>query len=112
MNYNLSYLREISGGDELFVKNIVIEFITNAPSFLEQINMATANADWPLVCSLVHQFAPQLDFIGMNETRFLADQLEDLSKNTPDPKLASELTTRILADCKLVIENLKTDFQI
>jgi len=112
MNYNLSYLREISGGDELFVKNIVTEFVTNAPRFLDQINVATAKADWSLVRSLVHQFAPQLDFIGMNETRFLADQLEDLSKNTPDQDLASELAARIFADCKLVIENLKSDFQI
>lgn len=112
MNYNLSYLREISGGDEMFVKNIVTEFVTNAPRFLDQIHLATTRADWPLVRSLVHQFAPQLDFIGMNETRFLADQLEDLSKNTPDHHLASELADRILADCNLVIESLKADFQI
>ncbi len=112
MNYNLGYLREISGGDEMFVKNIITEFVTNAPRILDQINLATANADWPQVRTLVHQFAPQLDFIGMNETRFLADQLEDLSKNAPDQDLASELAARILTDCKLVIENLKTDFQI
>lgn len=112
MNYDLSYLREIAGGDESFVMDMINEFIHGAPLFLEKILRATKEADWPLVRSLVHQFAPQLDFIGMNETRFLADQLEDLAKKTPDPELVSEIANRIQADCQLVIEHLRSDFQI
>jgi len=110
MNYNLSYLKEIAGGDEAFIKDMVHEFILHAPETITSLDSAIHKSDWQETRSVIHQFAPQLDFMGMNETRFLADRLEEIVKGPPDEKMVDELSARIKSDCDLVIEKLKVDF--
>ncbi|MFW5658093.1 MAG: Hpt domain-containing protein [Bacteroidota bacterium] len=111
-NYDLSYLKEISEGDDVFVKEMVTQFTTDAPEFISLMKKFAREKDWKNLFSTVHRFASNIDFVGVQGGRELVDIIEDNARNEKDPEKTVELTLRLVDYCEQAREQLLVDFQL
>lgn len=65
--YDLSQLREISGGDSSFIKEILSLFVQSIPGSLHMINSALASNDLEAVGREAHKIKPSIDSLGILE---------------------------------------------
>ncbi|KAA9338191.1 PAS domain S-box protein [Hymenobacter busanensis] len=76
--YDLTHLRGISRGQEVFVTKIIRSFLANMPESLATLQAAVAAADWPEVARTVHHIKPNLTALrvgGVNEAVALLEKL-------------------------------------
>jgi HPt (histidine-containing phosphotransfer) domain-containing protein len=109
--YNLDYLIEISGGDEVFVHRMITEFLALAPDSLNLIRQQINNKDYLKLKMLIHQFGPQLDYIGLSGSRRMADQIESLCKTQGDWSLIISLLKEIEHSTREALTELENDFK-
>ncbi|MFN8206383.1 MAG: hypothetical protein U0T82_03105 [Bacteroidales bacterium] len=110
--YNLDYLLEISGGDEAFVHRMITEFMSVAPGTLHSIREQVSNMDYQKVKMLIHQFGPQLDYLGLSGSRRMADQIESLCKTQGDWNIIASLLNEIDNAAKEALQELAIDFNV
>ncbi|NJO69987.1 MAG: Hpt domain-containing protein [Bacteroidetes bacterium] len=79
--YNLSYLHEISGGDEDFILDMVSTFVNNSPLELSEMNSLADEKKWLVLGEHAHKFAPGLQFLGLVSLRPVINQIEDFAFN-------------------------------
>lgn len=84
---DLTYLNEMAGGDELFVKEIINYFLNNSPALLKLMKESALSGDFEKLYFTVHKLLPQLTFVGImaaipdvqrikNESKQMNDLLE------------------------------------
>lgn len=112
MYYNLEYLNEISGGDEEFINDMVVTFVNTTPQTLDEIKTLVQQKKWSDVYSVVHRFAPSLQFLGASEMENLVDEIENNARNQENTDKIHVSFIMVEEFCNKVIENLKKDFNL
>ncbi len=74
------YLRQLSGGDVVFEKEILQQFTSQVPEELEQLQQAYRSNNWIQLRSTAHNLKTTVSFLGLTE--ILANDLELLEKKT------------------------------
>jgi HPt (histidine-containing phosphotransfer) domain-containing protein len=110
--YNLSYLKEISGGDEEFILDMIQTFIENTPSEIAILRNYTKEKKWDLLGENAHRFAPSLQFLGLASMRPVINQIEDFSFGKKNLDQISALIDILDSECNLVSEELKKDYNL
>jgi HPt (histidine-containing phosphotransfer) domain-containing protein len=110
--YDLSYLEELSAGDVHFVKNIVSQFVLEAPGTLNRIQLALKEQNWVNLNYEIHKFASNLSFVGVNDIRETIFSLEMSAKNQSNLNSIPELVNILVGRCELAINSLKKDFEL
>lgn len=110
--YNLSYLKEISGGDESFVLDMVQTFIENSPSEIANLKMYASGEKWELLGENAHRFAPSLQFLGLIALRPVINKIEDFSFGKKNLDQIPSLLDILSTECNLVSDELKKDFNL
>jgi HPt (histidine-containing phosphotransfer) domain-containing protein len=64
---DLTYLKEISGGDTAFQDTIIRQFITQMPDELQQIEMAIKEGNMLKIKSLAHGIKSTVAYMGLGE---------------------------------------------
>lgn len=110
--YNLSYLHEISGGDEDFILDMVSTFVNNSPLELSEMNSLADEKKWQVLGEHAHKFAPGLQFLGLVSLRPVINQIEDFAFNLKNLDQIPGLLDKLIKECNLVSNELKKDFNI
>lgn len=110
--YNLTYLKEISGGDEDFILDMIQTFVSNAPSDIAHLKKLAAKGDWNELGENAHKFAPGLQFMGIVSLRPVINQIEDFSFARKNLAEIPGLLQKLESECQMVSEELKQDFKI
>jgi HPt (histidine-containing phosphotransfer) domain-containing protein len=110
--YNLNYLKEISGGDEDFILDMIQTFVANTPGEIDQLRAYAEKEQWELLGDSAHKFAPGLQFLGIIALRPVINQLEDYAKGKKKLEIIPSLIDKLDTECRLVSEELKQDFKI
>ena len=105
-------MNEISAGDKQFVISIISLFVNEAPQVLKNCSVALIHEQWDELHYLVHKFAPNLSFIGINDIKTEMDKLEKNAKRKTNVQEASWLMSVITARCEAAINGLKQDFNL
>ncbi len=111
-SYNLSYLKEISGGDEEFILDMIQTFIENTPIEIATLRNYIKEEKWDLLGENAHRFAPSLQFLGLVSLRPVINQIEDFSFNRKNLDQISSLIDKLDTECNLVSEELKNDYNL
>ena len=64
-NIDLAYLHELSGENKTFEKNILEQFIIQAPEELAALENAYNNEDWKLLKAKAHNLKTTISFLGL-----------------------------------------------
>lgn len=111
MIYNLDKINEMADGDEDFINSVISVFLDEVPEDLRNLEEALAEENHEQVYKLAHKIKPNVDLLGMEQTRERALQIETLGKNEANMSEIKEIFPTLKKDINQVVAELKKDFQ-
>lgn len=112
MIYNLDKINEMAEGDEDFIVSVISVFLEEVPEDLEGLENAIGNKDHENVYKLAHKIKPNVDILGMEQTRDRALEIETLGKNEASMDEIAEKFPMLKKDVLQVVAELKKDFDL
>ena len=111
MIYSLDKINEMAEGDTEFIESVIAVFLDEVPQDLKNLEAAIENKDYEKVYKLAHKIKPNVDLLGMEQTRAVAYEIETLGKTPGDNGPAIEQKFPMLKkDVLQVIAELRNDF--
>jgi len=112
MIYNLDKINEMADGDEEFINSVISVFLEEVPQDLEGLENALASQNHEQVYQLAHKIKPNVDLLGMEQTRATALQIETLGKNEANMNEIRDVFPVLKKDILQVVSELKKDFDL
>ncbi|NNC60906.1 MAG: Hpt domain-containing protein [Flavobacteriaceae bacterium] len=112
MIYSLDKLNEMADGDNDFVLSVITVFLEEVPQDLEDLEKALDKGDYENVYKLAHKIKPNVDILGMEQTRAIALEIETLGKDEKNKDLIEEKFPALKKDIHQVIGELRKDFEV
>ncbi|NJB38052.1 Hpt domain-containing protein [Croceivirga sp. JEA036] len=112
MIYSLDKINEMADGDQDFVVSVISVFLEEVPSDVAALENAIAAKDYEQIRKMAHKIKPNVDLLGMEQTRANALDLETLGKNQGDMDEIEKKFPMLKLDVEQVIGELKTDFKL
>lgn len=85
--YDLSQLKEISGGDESFMESILDTFKTEMPQMLNELKAAYSAGDLQTVGQKAHKMKSSIDLMGIADLKQTIRSIEKQGKSNTDDDL-------------------------
>lgn len=105
--YDFTYLRNVSGNNEEFIREMVQTFIQTIPPVLTQMDESVTKKDWEKLAKLAHQIKPSLQLMGMNKLRSDVLYIEQSGKTQTNIQELPDATQNFIIMCNNVIPELK-----
>lgn len=112
MIYNLDKINEMAEGDEDFIDSVISVFLEEVPQDLEDLETALDQENHEQAYQLAHKIKPNVDLLGMQQTREAALEIETLGKNGADISEMKKIFTMLKKDIHQVVVELKNDFRL
>ena len=112
MIYSLDKLNEMAGGDSDFITSVVSVFLEEVPQDLEGLETAVSNKNYETIYQLAHKIKPNVDLLGMEQTRAAALEIETLGKKGNTSEEIESIFPILKKDITQVISELKKDFSL
>lgn len=112
MIYNLDKLNEMADGDEDFINSVISVFLEEVPQDLEGLESALEQQNYEQVYQLAHKIKPNVDLLGMEQTRAVALQIETLGKSSANMNEIQKVFPILKKDIHQVVSELKKDFNL
>ncbi len=112
MIYSLDKLNEMADGDQDFVVSVVSVFLEEVPADLIHLEKAIKEKNFDQVYKMSHKIKPNVDLLGMEQTRAIALELETLGKKEENLDVIEEKFPLLKKDIEQVIAELTNDFDV
>ena len=112
MIYSLDKVNEMAEGDQDFVLSVVSVFVEEVPTDLADLESAIAEKNYEQVYKLSHKIKPNVDLLGMEQTRATALELETLGKNEGNMSEIEAKFPLLKKDVEQVVSELQKDFDL
>ncbi len=112
MIYSLDKIKEMADGDEDFVVSVISVFLEEVPRDLEGLEKALETGSYEEVYQLAHKIKPNVDILGMEQTRAAALEIETLGKSAANMDEIRNVFPSLKKDIEQVVSELKNDFNI
>ena len=111
-HYRLDYLKSVSGGDESFILDMLVTFISNVPEELNKIKGFVNQKNWNKAGQTAHKFASNLLFLEIEELKSIAIEIEENGINETNIDKIPRLVQDLENGCNQIIDELKRDFNV
>jgi len=112
MIYSLDKINEMADGDEDFINSVISVFLEEVPQDLEGLENALETGNYEQVYQLAHKIKPNVDLLGMEQTRAAALQIETLGKSEANMAEIQSVFPSLKKDVEQVVSELKNDFNL
>ena len=112
MIYSLDKLNEMADGDEDFISSVISVFLEEVPQDLERLEVALENENYQQVYQLAHKIKPNVDLLGMEQTRAAALEMETLGKSEANMAEIKNTFPILKKDVDQVVAELRKDFNL
>ena len=106
--FDLSYLNEISGGDEEFIKEMIETFLEETPKDLEDIKTHLASENWSELGKTAHKMKSSIKMFGYGSVKDQAFYIEQCGKKNENIDTLPSKTQEFISSLESVIAELKT----
>ena len=103
---DLSYLENMSGGDNSMIIEMIELFLKETPKHLENLKSANEGQEWSKVASEAHKVKPIMLYVGLTDLNLLCKKLEDNAKSEQDQELSNELILKLTEGYEEVNDDL------
>jgi len=110
--YNLKKLEEIAQGDEGFIHEMLITFVENVTTEIDSIQLLKSSEKWTDIAETAHKLASNFAYLGADDLRTLAVDIEKSVLNDKNLKGIAEKTDKLCSDGVQLISQLKENFTI
>jgi HPt (histidine-containing phosphotransfer) domain-containing protein len=111
-NYDLNYLKEISGGDEVFVNELIEYFVLNTPDILNKLKSHFNDKDFDNLGYQAHKFSSNVSFLGANELSQILEQVHINILKKENMEEIPQMLHYIENNCIAIVKELKEDFNL
>ncbi|WP_445382673.1 Hpt domain-containing protein [Robiginitalea sp. IMCC43444] len=112
MIYSLDKINEMAEGDTDFILSVVSVFLEEVPVDLEELETAIAAGNYEQVYKMAHKIKPNVDLLGMEQTRAIALEIETLGKSEANMETIKERFPILKKDVIQVMGELRNDFNM
>lgn len=112
MIYSLDKINEMAEGDQDFINSVVSVFLEEVPEDLAALEKALEADDYQQVYQLAHKIKPNVDLLGMEQTRAAALEMETLGKSESNMDEIKRIFPSLKADVDQVVSELQKDFSL
>jgi len=107
--YDLSMIREISQGNNDFVKKMMSLFIDTLPPAINELKQHLAESNWASLGGVAHKIKPSIDTMGIDSLKEDIRSVERFGKESIHLDELPGLISRIEFIIEAVITKLKTE---
>lgn len=108
---DLTYLKEISMGDQGMIVEMIQVFLEEYPDALDEMHQLHNGESWEKLRARAHKFKPNLAYMGIDTGMEEIQELEDHAKNNnPDLAIQSKLTS-LKSICEQASKELRQELQ-
>jgi len=105
--YKLDKIKEISGGDDSFVKEMVELFLKDVDSNMKSFNDMLEQNDMDGIAKLAHKIKPSIDLLGIE---IIQEDIRELRTEAENQSMkVSELITKLNDGLLKAAEELRKD---
>jgi CheY-like chemotaxis protein/HPt (histidine-containing phosphotransfer) domain-containing protein len=90
--YDLTMIRSVSGGDQAFIKKMILLFIETVPQNVQELVGAMNQKNWEQVSKMAHKLKSTIDSMGI---RSLHDQIRTVELNAKNREQLEKLPAMI-----------------
>ncbi|HVW95317.1 MAG TPA: PAS domain S-box protein [Mucilaginibacter sp.] len=108
--YDLSSLKAISKGNEMFVQKMVNIFCEQTPMMLDEMGKALAESNWEKLARTAHQIKPSIDNLHINSLTQLIRDVESSAKEVTATEDLPEKLDILKQTITLVISKLRVTY--
>ena len=112
MIYNLDKINEMAEGDHDFVVSVISVFLEEVPEDLQSLENAIEQKNLEQVYKMAHKIKPNVDLLGMEQTRATALEIETLGKSDGNLAIIQEKFPLLKKDVEQVVAELQKDFEV
>lgn len=103
---DLSYLENMSGGDNSMIIEMIELFLKETPKHLENLKSANEGQDWSKVASEAHKVKPIMLYVGLSDLNLVCKRLEENAKSDQDIEVSNELILKLIEGYEEVNDDL------
>lgn len=112
MIYSLDKVNEMAEGDEDFIVSVISVFLEEVPEDLTALETAIAQGNYEQTYKLAHKIKPNVDLLGMEQTRATALEIETLGKSEANMAEIEQKFPLLKKDVQQVVSELRKDFNL
>jgi HPt (histidine-containing phosphotransfer) domain-containing protein len=112
MIYSLDKINEMADGDQDFINSVVSVFLQEVPQDLQDLEQALEQKNHERVYQLAHKIKPNVDLLGMEQTRAVALEIETMGKNAASISDIENVFPILKTDIHQVVSELRKDFNL
>jgi HPt (histidine-containing phosphotransfer) domain-containing protein len=103
---DLSYLNEISGGDQGFIKEMLELFVNSTATEAEQFDALLANNNYEGIGHLAHKMKAPIQMLGANNLFLLIRDLEKFGKEMSNLEKIPTMIVEVKNQIQFAIEDI------
>lgn len=111
VNIDLAYLREFSGGDHTFIREIIETFLDEAPPNINKLREGANQSDWDTVYKMAHQLKPNYMMLGMKAQQSTALTVEQAAKKGGNETEIQKLVDQLVEDTHAAFPMLRSELE-
>jgi PAS domain S-box-containing protein len=104
--FDFTYLRDVSGNNEEFIREMIQTFIQTIPPILTEMNTSASKKDWESLSRLAHQIKPSFALMGMNDLKTELVYIELNGKAKNNLQELPGVTNKFIVKCQDIIPQL------
>jgi len=108
--YDLSKLRDISRGNETFVKKMVDMFCDQTPQMITEMIAAYQQGNLEQLGAIAHKLKPSIDNLNITSLKQLIRDIENISRDEPGNSSLSDLLNNVENIIINVVKTMKQEF--
>jgi CheY-like chemotaxis protein len=108
--YDLSLVKAISGGDEAFVKSMILLFLETVPIIIDQMHASSNSHDWELTSKLAHKLKSTIDSMSIFQLQDLIRKIEADGKKGENVEQIPAAVRQLHKGMQECIAQVKGDF--
>jgi len=105
--YNLSMIKEISHGNNDFVKKMMSLFNETMPPAIAELKQHLGNSNWADLGAIAHKIKPSIDTVGIE---LLKEDIRTIEKNAKEETKLSEIP-ELLQKLEIVLNKVMADLR-
>ena len=107
--YDLTMIRSVSGGDEAFIKKMILLFIETVPQNVQELVDATGLKNWEQVAKMAHKLKSTIDSMGIRSLHGQIRSVELLAKNGEQLDQMPAMVHQVASVVSLCIQQLRSE---
>ncbi|WMJ72999.1 ATP-binding protein [Cytophagaceae bacterium ABcell3] len=108
---DLNYLKEASGGNVGFVKEMMEIFLRQTPGAIAEAKVLLEKEDWAKFRKVIHKVKPTITMMGISQLTEDVKAVEDIAKTSKDYSLAAPLIQKIESICTDAYDELSEELK-